>query len=427
MTNDFDNNKVFQDVTFSTADGPAKKTGAVKQKPPKKSKGRFKSVVAAILAVVIIGGGSGFGGAYFGSIALAGNNISSNSSKNDTSSAGAKSTTSEESTTPLFDNTSSQSNSNLLTATELYKKVKNTVVVVYNYQKVQGYNEVQLAGLGSGVMFTADGYVITNQHVVANSAKMTILCYDSTGEQREYEATVVGSDSATDLAILKVERDEVFEYASMGDSGKLEIGQDICALGNPLNLESSLTKGIVSGLGRQSNSSGYALSSIQIDAAINSGNSGGAIFDMYGNVMGIVNSKFIASNAENLGFAITINEAKPVINDLISYGYVTGRPGLGINGETITEYLAYLQGLNTTGVYVTYISEDKPVSKSGLRIGDIITAVDEENVTKLTDIQTIIAKKNIGDTVNLTVYRKNQAGNGSTVTITVELSEITLT
>ena len=156
---------------------------------------------------------------------------------------------------------------------------------------------------------------------------------------------------------------------------------------------------------------------------------GGGLFDMYGNVIGIIDYKLVSNTSasiDNIGFAITINEAKPVINDLMTKGYVTNRPGLGINGEEISEYSAYMQGLESGGVYVTYISEDMPVAKSGLKVGDIISKVNGTAVTSVTDIQNIIAELNIGDTVELTVYRAGATGRYTTKTINVELAEIEL-
>ena len=150
---------------------------------------------------------------------------------------------------------------------------------------------------------------------------------------------------------------------------------------------------------------------------------------MYGNVIGIIDYKLVSNTSasiDNIGFAITINEAKPVINDLMTKGYVTNRPGLGINGEEISEYSAYMQGLESGGVYVTYISKDMPVAKSGLKVGDIISKVNGTTVTSVTDIQNIIAELNIGDTVELTVYRAGATGRYTTKTINVELAEIEL-
>ena len=419
-------------------------------KAPKKKSGSKGALVASIIAIaLVVGGGAGFAGTVLGNnIGVIGgfpvtSSEASSDGTNSESSDSTDSTVSAPSTTLNTSNTATatpldeskindSTNSTLLNAEELYEKVKNTVVLVYNYQRQTGYAEPVKYGSGSGVVFTSDGYVITNEHVVEGADKMTVVApdYKNPDTTKEYEATVVGSDTYSDIAVLKISRDDPFEYATLGDSDTVRVGQDICVLGNPKQLLNSLTKGIVSGLGRASASnSAYGTSTIQIDAAINSGNSGGGLFDMYGNVVGIIDYKLVSNtqaSIDNIGFAITINEAKPVINDLMTKGYVTNRPGLGINGEEISEYSAYMQGLESGGVYVTYISKDMPVAKSDLKVGDIISKVNGTAVSSVTDIQNIIAELNIGDTVELTVYRASATGRYTTKKISVELAEIEL-
>ena len=408
----------------------------------KKSGGKVGFAAGIISAALLVGGLAGFGGTLIGSqlgittsVSGEADNNSSDTSK-DTSSIVPPSSTLDTSTNgapnPLDENKiNDNTNSTLLNAEELYEKVKDTVVMVYNYQRVTGYTEPVKYGGGSGVVFTSDGYVITNAHVVEGATKLTVIASDYTDSDKtnEYEATLIGKDTYSDLAVLKVEREEPFEYAKLGDSDTVRVGQDICVLGNPKSLMNSLTKGIVSGLGRASiYNSAYGTSTIQIDAAINSGNSGGGLFDMYGNVIGIIDYKLTSNTStaiENIGFAITINDAKPIINDLMTKGYVTNRPGLGINGEAISDYSAYLQGLESGGLYVTYISEDMPVAKSGLQVGDIICKVNGTSVSSITDVQNIIGELNIGDTVELTVYRSTGA-RYTTKKINVELGEIEL-
>ena len=408
----------------------------------KKSGGKVGFAAGIISAALLVGGLAGFGGTLIGSqlgittsVSGEADNNSSDTSK-DTSSIVPPSSTLDTSTNgapnPLDENKiNDNTNSTLLNAEELYEKVKDTVVMVYNYQRVTGYTEPVKYGGGSGVVFTSDGYVITNAHVVEGATKLTVIASDYTDSDKtnEYEATLIGKDTYSDLAVLKVEREEPFEYAKLGDSDTVRVGQDICVLGNPKSLMNSLTKGIVSGLGRASiYNSAYGTSTIQIDAAINSGNSGGGLFDMYGNVIGIIDYKLTSNTSatiENIGFAITINDAKPIINDLMTKGYVTNRPGLGINGEAISDYSAYLQGLESGGLYVTYISEDMPVAKSGLQVGDIICKVNGTSVSSITDVQNIIGELNIGDTVELTVYRSTGA-RYTTKKVNVELGEIEL-
>lgn len=412
----------------------------------KKRKGSFKAVVAGVIAVAIVGGGAGFGGAYLA------NNITA--SPNTSVSAPAASTTDATTVEDLSSlaNTVQTNATTEYTATQLYKAVEEAIVKVNNYQEVatqssssndiygyffgfgngsssqqQSEPTIKLYGTGSGVIITTDGYIITNSHVVENAAKISVIVTDSvTGEDgEELEATVVGRDSSTDLAVLKVERNEAFTAASIGDSDALEIGQTVCAIGNPAGLDKTITQGIISGLNRHyANDDGYELSSIQTDTAINPGNSGGGLFDMYGNVVGIVNSKIIAQYTENLGFAITINEAKPIISDLISYGYVTGRPVLGVTTVALNEYTAALYGYSTTGLLITAINDDDPVANSELRIGDIVTEINGTAVTSVSDVQSIIKTMHAGDTVDATIVRTDdQTGKSQTLTVTIELAE----
>lgn len=423
-------------------------------KTKKKKESRAGFVAGVIAASLVVGGVAGFAGSVIGNnidtVTLptisddkkpgentsdTGSDINQTESKADLPKPETTIDTSKTSTVRPLDEEriNDKTNSVLLNAEELYAKVKDTVVMLYCYQDVQGYDEPVLSGSASGVVFTADGYIVTNAHVVSGAAKMTAVVYDYENDEitHEYKATVIGSDTATDLAVIKVDRDEPFKYALLGDSDSVRVGQDICVLGNPKSLASTLTKGIVSGLGRASYSgSGYGCSSIQIDAAINSGNSGGGLFDMYGNVIGIIDYKMVSTggsaSVENIGFAISIDEAKPVINDLMVYGYVTNRPGLGINGQDISEYNAQREGIPYAGVYVTYIAEDKPVAKSGLQMGDVIVAVNGVNTGTINAIQTEIVKYNVGDTVELTIYREGLTGKYREMKITAELAELTL-
>ncbi len=414
-----------------------------------KKKGGFKKVLAGVLAVAIIGGGAGFGGAY-----LAGSLVNSTSAVSQSAETSSTVTTTQPAPADLSSlaNTEQKKTTDELSASELYKAVEQSIVKVSNYQKVSttstsgsgsiydyffgggfygGKKEtepsIQLYGTGSGVIFTTDGYVITNYHVIQNAAKISVTVTDSvTGDEGvEMEAQVIGSDSSTDLAVLKITRDEAFAAAPIGDSSSLEIGQTVCAIGNPAGLDKTITMGIVSGLNRHySSEEGYELSSIQTDTAINPGNSGGGLFDMYGNVVGIVNSKIVAEYTENLGFAITIDEAKPIINDLINFGYVTGRPVLGVTTIQLNEYTAYLYGYNTTGLLITSINEDAPVAKSGLRLGDIITQINGTDVTTVSDVQAIIKSMSAGDTVEATIVRQSEESSRTqTLKITIELTE----
>ena len=419
------------------------------QKPPKKKKTSTGLIIGVIAAAIVFGSASGFGGSYLANrMADNGTSVSDgtgssdhtdpdNSNKPNTpGNSGSEengepkeSASTTEYVKPEIEvtedlstlaNMANINTSKTYTYEELYEAVNESVVVVNNYISNNGYYadasiDYVKQGTGSGIIFTTDGYIITNYHVVEGAAKVTVTVSDRYSDEEEVEATVVGSDSSTDLAVLKIGRDQPFTAAALGDSSSLKIGQEVAAIGNPAGLNKSMSKGIVSGLNRYANEKGYELSSIQTDAAINPGNSGGGLFDMYGNVVGIVNSKLVAndSSIENLGFAITINEAKPVISDLINFGYVTGRPALGITTYPITNnYTAQLYGLPSTGLLVTSINENAPVAKSGLQIGDLIVSVNGNDVESVTDVQEATKGMSAGDKVTVTVIRSSSESTG---------------
>ena len=234
---------------------------------------------------------------------------------------------------------------------------------------------------------------------------------------------MLGSDTDTDLAVLKIDA-KGLQAAVLGNSDELHLGDDVVVIGNPMGLETSVSKGIVSGLNRQLSSGDWSLPSIQTDAPINSGNSGGAMFNMYGEVVGVVNEKLVNDYAESLGFAITINEAKSVIDDLISLGYVTGRPILGVTCLQVSDYVAAVRGM-TPGLYISEIDQDLPVAKSDLQIGDTVTKVEGVAVTSVSEVSEILADndKRPGDTVKVTVVRSDALGRDREVEIDIVLAE----
>lgn len=438
-----------------------------------KKKGKMKTVVALVAAVAIVGGGSGFGGAYLASSLNTSNAVTNNNSLT-TSESGSDKSNLPENVSAAIDavNASTTTDGEVsqkvsatsvvptgangaYTASELYEAVNDTIVLIkvyqdqsysdygsyYNYffgygddygsSKKDEDSEPVYAGYGSGIVFTEDGYILTNAHVVDDSVKLVVEVndYEDPDKTYEYEAKVIGSDTSTDIAVIKIDRSEKFLAAKIGDSDTLKVGTDVCAIGNPgvtgdVMFAHTMTKGIVSGLNRVCLSEGYNLSLIQTDTAINSGNSGGGLFDMYGNVVGVVNSKIVTDTFEGIGFALTINEAKPVMEDLLSYGYVKSRPVLGITTVELNEYRAQLYGVKLTkGLLVSDIRDDAPVSKSGLRISDIITKINGTNVETVTDVQTIIGKLHVGDKITATVARANESGALDSVDIEIELAE----
>ncbi len=260
-------------------------------------------------------------------------------------------------------------------------------------------------GTGSGIIISTDGYIVTNQHVIDGATEISVIL--NTGE--ELTATLVGQDVKTDLAVLKVETDLTLTAATLGDSENLQVGELAVAIGNPMGQEfsGSVTAGIISAVNRTMTIENRTYNLIQTDAAINSGNSGGALINQYGEIIGINSVKLSSSGVEGMGFAIAISEAKPIIDDLISAGYVTGRPLVGI-GIQETRY----------GLFISSVQEGSGAAESGLREGDMILEVDGQKVSSSAEINEIRDKKKPGDMLSFKILRDS-----STIDIGVRLTE----
>ncbi|MGI6254089.1 MAG: S1C family serine protease [Acutalibacter sp.] len=316
-----------------------------------------------------------------------------------------------------------------LTRQQAAQKVIPSVVCIQNYQistdgfffsgNSDGDNTGSLAGEGSGIIISDDGYIVTNQHVVSGASNLEVVTSDGVS----YEATLVGEDTQTDLAVIKIDATGL-TAAEFADSGDLQVGDEVMAVGNPggLQLSSSVTFGYVSALNRPVTNSdtGYTINCIQTDAAINPGNSGGALVDMNGRVVGINSSKIAATEYEGLGFAIPSDTVQPIVTDLRDYGYVKDRPMLGITGTFLNALQATWNNV-PSGFLVNEVSSEE-ATKSGLQRNDIITAIDDTQVTSTNTIATYIADKKPGDTVTLTVYRYST---GESLKIDLVLSENT--
>ena len=272
-------------------------------------------------------------------------------------------------------------------------------------------------GTGSGIIISADGYIVTNNHVIegASAVKVTL----NTGT--EYEAKVIGADSRTDLAVLKIKPEETLTVAELGDSSQIQVGERAIAIGNPLGMEffGSVTQGIISAVNRSITVDNRTMSVIQTDAAINEGNSGGALVNAYGQIIGINSVKIASSSVEGMGFAIPISEAKPIIEDLISHGYVKGRPVLGISARDVTKDMAARQGW-PLGVQVMSTQVGSGAEIAGLEQGDIITKADGKDVKNFDDLTEIKDSHKPGDVMNLEVYKYST---GLTKKISVKLTE----
>lgn len=305
-----------------------------------------------------------------------------------------------------------------LSAKEIYAKISMSVV------SIKAENATAGLSLGSGIIATEDGYVITNAHVILNSRSTDVTV--SLNDKREYKAVVVGFDKTTDLAVIKiVDTEDEFLPATFGDSDQLAIGEWVLAIGSPGGSESStLTRGIVSAVERTVGSnSEKGMKYIQTDAAINPGNSGGALVNMHGQVIGINSAKIIATGYEGMGFAIPTTKAKAIIDDLMAGGYVKGRARLGIRGYDVDTYTAFYNDV-PMGFQIAAIDEDSAFAGTEAQVGDIITAIDDEKVSALEDISVILSAYTPGDQAKVTLYRPgDRKGKGTTFDVTITFLE----
>lgn len=287
---------------------------------------------------------------------------------------------------------------------EIIKKVSPAVVGIECYAFGNSFTP---SSSGSGIIMTADGYIVTNAHVVEDAAGITVVLENGDA----YAAELIGADSDTDLAVLKIEASNL-TYAEFGNSDELERGDRVIAIGNPGGtvLAGSTTGGMVSGLNRNINSSSpYSTSYIQVDAAINPGNSGGALVNEYGQVVGINSAKIAETDYEGIGFAIPINEALPIIQELMQYGHVTGRAALGIQGYMINEAVAAMRRM-PVGFGIEAVDPSSDLASKNVVAGDIITYINDKQVTSYDVLANELAEFKPGDTVKLTIYRSSSSG-----------------
>ncbi|UOF91708.1 trypsin-like peptidase domain-containing protein [Fodinisporobacter ferrooxydans] len=296
-------------------------------------------------------------------------------------------------------------------------KVKAAIVGVVNYGRVTDFwtqnSKVQEQGEGSGIIFDKQGHIITNNHVVEGATSVEVLLPDG----KKAKAKVIGTDRYSDLAVLQIPASLVTGVATFGNSDSLQVGEPAIAIGNPLGHEfnQTVTEGVISALSRtmpvKDEKTGQVLGQetvLQTDAAINPGNSGGALCNIEGQVIGINSAKIASAGVEGMGFAIPINEARPIIDDIMKYGHVN-YPALGIGVRDVsqvpTEYLPQLPV--DYGVFVIQV-QSKEAKASGLQRGDVIVALDGEKITDSSTLHTVLFKHKIGDTVKLTVYRDGE-------------------
>lgn len=305
-------------------------------------------------------------------------------------------------------------------------KVRPSIVgieVEYSVNSIFYRNKSTATAAGSGIIISEDGYILTNNHIVNSSStsyyyelgkanKVTVTLYN---DSTRYDATIVGTDSQTDLAVIKIEKNGL-KAAELGDSDAVQVGEFAMAIGNPLGLTDSVTAGIVSAVNREvSDQDGNSYVAIQTDASINSGNSGGALVNSKGQVIGVNTLKLSGTGVEGVGFAIPINSTKEIYEQLIQYNKVK-RPYIGIVGYDLDEQTAEDKNL-VVGIYIKTIEDFSAGEKAGLKIGDVIVEVDGTKVTKMDELNAIKNQKQIGDTLKLKVFRE---GKEKEITVTLQ-------
>ena len=372
--------------------------------PPKKKKHHVNggkvacSAVALVLAAVM-----GFAGGYVGS-QMNGSKVVIQQVERPASS---------DSSTDSTGNSISATSGTGLSTAQVAEMVSPSVVVITTEQVVYSqwswYGQSQVeSGAGSGVIISSDGYILTCAHVVSGASNITVSIGD-----KDYPATLVGEDTTSDIAVVKVDATGLTP-ATVGNSDSLKVGESVMAVGNPLGeLGGTVTSGIVSALNRsvsiQGSSSVNTMSLIQMDASVSPGNSGGGLFNMNGELVGIVNAKSSDSDAEGLGFAIPVNDAVKVAQELLENGYVTGRPYLGISYYAVTDAQTAAQlGVNAYGVYIVEVVKGGPADKAGLQAGDRIVSVDGSEVATQSDLGTLMQNHKAGDAIEITVARGGQ-------------------
>ena len=322
---------------------------------------------------------------------------------------------------PLPDTLPSNDTGKTLTPTQVYQMNVGAVCGIATQVTTNVWGQTTTSACtGSGFVLTEDGYIVTNNHVVADASEGSIVVQLYSGE--EYPAAIVGTDSMNDIALLKIEA-EGLQTVTVGDSDEVEVGETVEAIGNPLgDLTFTMTAGYISALDREIDTDGTVINMLQTDAAINSGNSGGPLFDMNGNIIGVTTAKVSGTTEtgvtiEGLGFAIPINDVLRVVYDLQQYGRVRGRAYLGVTLQNLDAEVAEIYGL-PSGPQVVTVTEGSCSEKAGLQPHDIILEFDGREINAYSDLVSALSKHRAGDTVKLKLYRA-----GAEIEVTLTLDE----
>lgn len=368
------------------------------------------SLTAIIILCVFLSSAFGFGGAM-----LAGSSFNGGTSQGTASTNNAKTTGFD-----LENATGSEMTVQEITAATLDSVVE---IKTESVQMDAWMSQYVTEGAGSGVIIKENGYIITNNHVIDGASKITV----TTTDEQEYEATVIGSDADTDVAVLMINAKNL-TAATMGNSDQLNVGDLAVAIGNPLGeLGGTVTAGIISALDRSISIDGKTMSLLQTDTSINPGNSGGGLFNQYGQLVGVVVAKSSGSDVEGLGFAIPINRAAEVASQLMDGGYVKGKPYTGMSYQDMSQssssnsYDAFFGGgySSQSGVYIAEV-QGKNAKKAGFQSGDLVYSVDGEEIDSFDTLSSIITSHKVGDTVTYIVLR-----DGKAIEIDLELEEKT--
>ena len=393
---------VYNSQPYGTAPNHSANAKPPKAKKPKKQRKPISrgGIAIALAVTMVFSCGLGFGGGYFANKV----NTSTSGSLNITKTSNSGTTTTASST--------STANS----TSEIVKKTADSVVEISTESVVTGSFAQQYVqqGAGSGVISSQDGYILTNNHVINGANSVKVRLRDGT----EYDATIIGSDSDNDIALLKVSATGL-SPATFGDSNSLAVGDYVVAIGNPLGeLGGTVTDGIISALARKVTIEDTQMTLLQTNAQVNPGNSGGGLFNANGELVGIVNAKQSATEVEGIAFAIPINNVLDILSDLKEYGYVTGKVDLGIDFTDITsDETAFYYGVNQTGCYVLSVDSGSNAEKAGVTRGDLVTKVNDTDVSSSSDITTALEKAEVGDTVTFTVSRR---GTSKTISFVLE-------
>ena len=358
---------------------------------PKKHHRGAGRVVALLLSCAVISAACGFGGAI----------LAQNGSRT------GKTTVQQSNRTATTVNVKKVDGQTLMSPAEVYASTVNSVVSI-NCSAVSTNifgQQTESASSGSGFIYTADGYIVTNQHVIANASSINVTLYNGD----TYPATLVGSDSDYDVAVLKIDAKDL-PAVTLGNSTDVNVGDNVMAIGNPLGeLTFSMSSGIVSCVNRAINVDGTPFNMIQVDCSINPGNSGGPLMNLYGEVVGIVSAKYStysSTTVEGLGFAIPIDDVKSIITDIMENGAVTGKAYMAVTVGTMNSQMAAQYSIDIDqGVFVYSVVKGGAGDKAGLRLGDVITKMGDTTLTSRQDLSAALKSYRAGDTATLTVFR----------------------